>query len=205
MERIIEIIKFALIGAIWFGSGGVVLGYFMREGAENPMVAFFAMVFFGAIGGAALGLVLKRRVMALAIAGTIGFTAGGLLGVLGMVLGLLPPTDWEAGLSEILESVPLSVLIGISLGVALGLALQERWKAMGYLVVAGVLGGVIGSLITGNMPLHTMPLNWLLLGLQGVIGGAFMGVALGLLEMKAQRNTTSLPDSPTKLTSGKRK
>ena len=185
-----RIAMLALFGAIGFGIGGLFpgpaalfafAGSFQRTDWPSAIFAFAVLglgfAAKGALGGTALGLALsrgRRRVAALALFGSIGFLAGGLL-----FLFLIPRGMYLAHSSGI-------VLLDGALGsAALGLALRDRRKIVG-LALAGALGFWLGLMIS-NYFTSWLQFGWLLLpvikfSLQGLIGGALIGAFMGYLE-----------------------
>ena len=83
-------------------------------------------------------------------------------------------------------------VMGMVGGGALGLALQNRREIIG-LALAGALGFGIGGMILYATHLD----RWLEFVLMGIIGGAFLGAALGYLEKEKTANqSTSSPAKP---------
>ena len=173
-----RIAKFALFGAVGFGVGGAIMGWAFKY----PGIPL-SPVIMGALGGAALGLALKRRVIALSVLGAVGAIIGI---IIGGVIAFLDVLFLEVEIEELLPNVLLSIILGAFLGAALGLALKGGMKIAG-LALAGVLGGAIGvgivSAITNDLSLQIF--------LQGIIGGTFLGAAVGFLEKggKCQEST----------------
>ena len=158
VQEMKRIARFALYGAVGFGVGGLL--------AEAlPLLGPVAYVARGALGGAALGLALRRRAIALALAGGIGFGAG--------LLALLPLV-FDNPFGGVWDDAFFGAIVGTILGIALGLALWDWQKIIG-LALAGALGFGIGGMI--------ISLGWTLMG---VTGGAFLGAALGYLERGRQ-------------------
>ena len=166
----VSIAKFALFGAAGFGIGGLTEFLIMELAGENLLFFMLAFPIPGALGGAALGLALRRKVTTLALLGAIGFLVGALIGFfIGEELG-----GENLGLAGFL----FSAVRGMIGGAALGLALRN-WRAIIGLTLAGAIGFGIGWTIFSATPLDPPWLGWVLMG---IIGGAFLGAALGYLE-----------------------
>ena len=115
------------------------------------IVGFVTM---GALGGVSLGLALKRKVVALALLGAIGFGAGIFAGFyIGEEFG-----GEYLGLAFIL-AFTVAGMIG---GVALGLALRN-WRNIIGLTLAGAIGFFIGS--TGGMSILSFSLAFIPMGI----------------------------------------
>lgn len=180
--RIKSTVRLALLGAVGFGIGGLVIGTVIRFWGESVLITFVGPVVAGALGGASLGVALRRKVWQLALAGAIGFFLGGFLGGIGTFF-----MNFEAGLLEMLRSVS-PITIGALTGAALGLVISGSFRITACLAMAGILGGIVSLAATSRSVIpfiiRSNPPSpaWLLFGLQGVIGGAFLGAALGILE-----------------------
>ena len=186
-----RILRFALFGAIGFGIGGLFLGMVgvLEFNLRFPHLArwaieLLAFVVKGALGGTALGLALGRSKKTLALFGSGGFLAGGLLALF-----------WEPA------GIRYTVFSGIALfegalgGAALGLALKSGTKII-VLAIAGSLGILIGMMIANyvlyngdaidisNFFLIFSLLDAAALTLEGVVGGALIGMALAYLDRK---------------------
>lgn len=177
-----RITKFALFGAVGFGIGGLILGLaFEAAGRVNwktadmwesiPILLFpLFMIIAGAIGGIALGLALRRRISCfLTFLMAMGFFPGMLA-----ITWIL----YRLGFSiDDYNHIPFTTLFGLMLGILLGFYLGS-WRKFLLLAVAGALGGVLAGAIT--YPVYSDA--WYIITFQGVIGGAFLGGALGILE-----------------------
>jgi len=183
----------ALWGAIGFLIGGfvnalpMVLLEFGGGGIDFLDEALGGAV-LGALGGTALGLALRkgrRRTAALALFGVIGFVAGGFLGA-SLCYSFL---FFRSGGGMLQVAPPgIALLDGALGGAALGLALRDGRKIID-LALAGALGFWIGSLIANYLQ-HWLGFGFLLtvcmFSLQGIIGGASLGAALGFLEKRME-------------------
>ena len=197
--RALSVMRFVVFGAVGFGIGWTVAGFFNSgfnaitapmfppgRGAEPspwwatwpPHLSWF---FAGACGGAALGLALRsrKRVAALALAGSLGF---GVSFFLFFVLAFL-------------FGFPLvSVGMGAFGGILLGLALAD-WRGVVLLGLAGMVGFGIGGAIAAALGMPVLGIDWeqpplwlvlyvLVQALVGLIGGASLGAAFGYLESR---------------------
>jgi len=180
--RIKSIVWLALLGAVGFGIGGLIIGTLIRFLGESVPLATVGVVVAGAFGGASIWIGLRRKAWQLALAGAIGFLSGGFLGG--------PATffvNFEAGLLEMLRSVT-PVTIGALTGAALSLTISGSFRITICLAAVGILGGIVGLVATSPSVIpfiiRTNPpsLAWLLFGLQGAIGGTFLGAALGFFK-----------------------
>jgi len=171
--------KFAVWGAIGFGVGGAIGGAVMLAFDVPALV----MPLFGAIGGIALGLALKewKRAVLLALAGAIGLLCGQLL-----AFGVGYFIVVERGLLSSVAPLISGTVMGAIVGALLALALKD-WKGVGLLALAGAIGFSIAMLgydgVIRGLDLH---LSYALrqetqLAIWGLIGGAFLGAALGYL------------------------
>ena len=172
-----RIVKFALYGALGFGVGGVIGGA-VWVALDAPQLGF---PIFGAIGGASLGFSLKdgKRAMLLALAGAIGFGVGFLMGFF-IVL-----TIWEP---VYVEGLLLGVVGGTLGGASFGLVLRN-WGKTGLLALAGAVGFGIAVQAAWDLLRGLSPqVLWgaITLAIWGIVGGAFLGAALGYLERKRQ-------------------
>jgi hypothetical protein len=191
--------RFVLFGAVGFGIGWAVAGFFNSgfnaitappfppgRGAEPPpwcatWPPHLSWFFAGACGGAALGLALRsrKRVVALALAGSLGF---GVSFFLFFVLAFL-------------FGFPLvSVGMGAFGGILLGLALAD-WRGVVLLGLAGMVGFGIGGAIAAALGMPVLGIDWeqpplwlvrymLVQAMVGLIGGASLGAAFGYLESR---------------------
>jgi hypothetical protein len=189
--------RFVVFGAVGFGIGFAIAGFFnsvfiaitapvfpVGRGAEPPpwwatwpphLLWFFA----GACGGGVLGLALRsrKRVVALAVTGALGFGVGYFVF---FVLAFL------FGFSQV------GVGMGALGGMMLGLALAD-WKGVVLLGLAGMVGFGVGGAIAEALGMSVLGIDWeqpplllvlyvLVQGMVGVVGGASLGAALGYLE-----------------------
>ena len=189
-----RIIRFALFGAIGYGAGGV-LHFFVLRSLLPYGVGVWAVgvqvlfVVTGLLGGAALGVALRKGVRGIIILGLrsgIGFLFGNFLG--GQLISLMLPEDLSASTNLVFVAVVHGVLKGAFGGMVLGLYLRGWRKTVG-LSLAGALGFGTGSLIvqtSSRWPgLSFDMLIFLgLIGpaLMGIIGGALLGTAVGYFE-----------------------
>ncbi len=157
-QEIKRIARFTLFGTIGFGIGGAFRLIESGVGGLSIM---------GAIGGVALGLAIRRglgKVTILAVLGAIGFSVGTLIAVFSM---LDAPDNF-------LTDFITGAVAGAIGGLALGLALWD-WRKFIGLTLAGALGFGIGGMFASYT-------GFLFNILWGIIGGAFLGAALGFLE-----------------------
>jgi hypothetical protein len=185
-------IGWALLGA--FGAGfamaggvGLVLGGAIFSGDNQALLLYApALSVVGAVGGAILGLGLRdrRRAVLLALLGALGFFVGSIIVV---VLFFLLSFYLGAGYGP-LEAVSAGSL-GLMVGVALSLALRS-WRSTAVLALIGLVGFGIGGLIAAALqgfplqPVEGLP-SWqsaVFGAIEGLIGGASLGAALGYLE-----------------------
>jgi hypothetical protein len=191
------VLRFVIFGAVGFGIGLAVVGFFnsvfiaitapmfpVGRGAALPppwatWPPHLSWFFAGACGGAALGLALRsrKRVVALALSGAVGF---GVAYFLFFVLAFL------FGFSQ------AGVGIGALSGLMLGLALAD-WRGVVLLGLAGMVGFGAGGATAAALGMHMLGIDWeqplstlvmyvLVQGLVGAVGGASLGAALGYLE-----------------------
>ncbi len=145
----------------------------------------------GSVGGAALGIAIKRRdrLVWLALAGAIGL-GGGFL-VISRVHSFLIETRPIDQATSLLATVILFALLGAWTAVLLEGTLRRNAPRLGLAFLAGAFGFGLAALIEalgGAMLGQTQVLNYvaprvLVLGIQGAIsgaiGGAFLGAAVG--------------------------
>jgi hypothetical protein len=195
--RATSVLRFVLFGAIGFGIGWAVAGFFNSgfiaitapmfppgRGAELPpwwatWPPYLSWFFAGACGGAGLGLALRswKRVAALALAGSLGFGVGNIFFfVLAFLFGFP------------LVSIGMGALGGLMLGLALA-----DWRRVVLLGLAGMVGFGVGGAIAAALGMPVLGIEWdqsslllllyaLVQGMVGIIGGASLGAALGYLE-----------------------
>ncbi len=179
-----SILAFALLGAVGFGIGGIVSAV-IRVSPDTSFQIFLSIALIGAIGGASLGLGLKKwsKAGVAALVGAVGFLAATLI-VLVIQLSLWgeePP--YFAGLFD-------GAIIGIILGASLGLALRG-WKAAGLLALAGAIG--FGAMFQAVLNLEFEVSSAKSFGIWGAIAGGTLGVALGYLERRKVTKESSPP------------
>jgi hypothetical protein len=195
--RTLSVMRFVIFGAVGFGIGWAVAGFFNSgfiaitapmfspgRGAELPpwwatWPPHISWFFAGACGGAALGLALRswKRVAALALVGSLAF------GVSFFVFFILA---FLFGFSLV------SVGMGAFGGLMLGLALAD-WRRVVLLGLAGMIGFGVGGAIAAALGMPVLGIDWdqpplllvlyvLVQAMVGLIGGASLGAALGYLE-----------------------
>jgi hypothetical protein len=200
--RATRVMRFVLFGAIGFGIGWAVAGFFnggfiaitapMFPPGPGPRLEappwwvgsapYLSWFFAGACGGAGLGLALGswKRVAGLAVTGSLGFGVGSFFFfVLAFLFGLRP--------------VGVAMGVGLFGGVMLGLALAD-WRRVVLLGLASMVGFGIGGAIAAALRMPAgLPFDWdqpplllavyvLVQGVVGIIGGASLGATLGYLE-----------------------
>jgi hypothetical protein len=195
-----SLIRSVILGAAGFGVLWVLLGVFARALAiaggvglvlggaffSGDLLTFlvYALVFSvgGACGGAVLGLGLRDRGKAplLALMGAVGFLFGSFI-----VVGLFFSSFFRAGYGFL--EVVSAAAFGLVVGAALGLALRS-WRGTAVLALVGFgIGGVIAAASQG-FPLQPSGLPLLQSAafgaIEGLIGGASLGAALGYLERR---------------------
>ena len=202
--------KLPLFGAIGFGVGASLAGWLMTL----SLLSFFARfckgllyeggigIITGAIGGAALGLALKkkRKIFYSILAGSVGFGVGTIfiyrfsMFFIYSYFFTLVDVVWY-----ILMFFGLAIIGAIG-SVALGLALLKNKRKIIYLAFAGAIGTGIGFCPIVLIVLYVLFLigteqgggnilvNMGLLALGGVIGGASLGTALAFLMKDEEEN-----------------
>jgi hypothetical protein len=174
--RATSVMRFVVLGAMGFGVGGAIAGV---SGDTMPL-GFFVL---GALGGASLGLATsdKRSIATLALMGALGFGLGFVVAVAIVLLVWDPFDDWFIG--------AVGGLVG---GASLGVTFRT-WGSIVFLTVVGTLGFGIGWEASGilSQPLvepgaSSIPLWYTMLfgTIEGAIGGASLGAALGYLESR---------------------
>jgi hypothetical protein len=199
--RATSVIKFVVFGAVGFGIGLAIAGFFnsvfiaitapMFPPGPGPriepppwwvsLMPYLSWFVAGACGGAALGLAMGtwKRVFALGVGGLLGFGVGSFFFFVIAFLFGLPAVGVAAGM-------------GLFGGVLLGLTFGDP-KRVVLLGLAGMVGFGVGGAIAAAMGMPPLTYDWeqpsLLLVLYvvvqamvGLIGGASLGAALGLLE-----------------------
>lgn len=197
--RATSVSRFVVFGAVGFGIGWAVAGFFttgfiaimasMSPGLSPPpwvgQLSYLSWFLAGACGGAALGLALggRRNVVALSLAGFLGFGVGSFLFFILAFLSGLP-------------SMGVAMGTGVVVGTALGFALDPdtpSLRKMAVMALAGLVGFGIGGAISAALRMPFLSFDWeqpplwllqyvLVQGMVGIIGGASLGAALGYLE-----------------------
>ena len=179
MRAPMSMMWFVLLGAFGFGVGGAICAYWFPVG----------VLLGGALGGAMLGLAFKDwgRVVSLALLALMGLAVG-----LGAGIGLMILGTKLLGLdSEALGGTLMIATVGAVVGASLGLTLGGS-RMIGALAAAGAVGFGAGAwlsqLISQSIPTlgqlgeeESFVIN---LATIGVIGGAFLGAAIGYLESR---------------------
>lgn len=123
----------------------------------------------------------RRRAVALALLGGVGFSLGSLAAVILAFIGLLPASEY--GATNAMGAVAAGILVGAVGAALLGLSLWDPRKVV-LLTLAGAVGFGVGLLAKFFVE-HALGLGVaenLFLAVSGVIGGAALGAALGYLE-----------------------
>jgi hypothetical protein len=199
-----SVMRFVVFGAVGFGVGLAVAGFFnsvfiavtapmfpVGRGAEPPpwwasLPPHLSWFIAGACGGGALGLALRswKRVVALAVAGALGFGVGYFVF---FVLAFL------FGFSQV--GVGMGALGGLTLGLALA-----DWRGVVLLGLAGTVGFGAGGAIAAALGMSVLGIDWeqpplflvlyvLVQSMVGVVGGASLGAAVGYLEQRRLVNS----------------
>jgi hypothetical protein len=165
--RLAGLVRCSVLGAVGFGVGGAIA----ILSTLGPIPLPFSVLVGGAFGGASLGLALNdwRKVAILA-----------LLGALGLAIGVF--ATLTVGSFFNYSTLPLGALVGVVVGASLGVAFLD-WRTVLGLAVAGAVGFGVG-LLAGDLLRASFPIIRGVgsIAVTGVIGGAFLGVALGYLE-----------------------
>jgi len=186
-------IAWALLGALGGGfplAGGVglVLGGAIFSG-DFPALLLYTPVLSlgGACGGAVLGLAFNdfRRVVILAVLGAVGFFVGAFI-----VVALFFSLSFVQAGYGLLEALSAAAL-GLVVGAVLGLSLRSLRSTV-VLALMGLVGFGIGGVITAALqgfplqPSEGFPSlqNAAFGAVEGIIGGASLGAALGYLEKR---------------------
>jgi hypothetical protein len=165
--RATSVMRFVLFGAAGFGIGGAI------------GVATLSLIpFGGAVGGASLGLALRdwRKAVVLALLGAMGLTVG-----VFVTLVLAATLSYASG--------PMGAVVGTVVGASLGVAFWD-WRTIFALAVAGGLGFGVGLLAWDLLQWDSLPSMVVRFSLSisvvvtGLLGGAFLGAVLGLLEKR---------------------
>jgi hypothetical protein len=197
--------RFILFGAVGFGIGwavlgvlgggfplaggvGLVLGGALFSGDLPALLLYTPVLSLGGVlGGAVLGLAFKnfRRVVILAVLGAMGFFVGSFV-VVGLFLSLAF-VQANYGLLEALSAAAFGLVVGALLGLSVRSFRNTVVLAFLSLVGFGV-GGVVAIALQGFplYPSEDFPsLRSAVFGaVEGIIGGASLGAALGYLESR---------------------
>ena len=187
-----KIVRFALWGAVGFGIGGAIGGAITSGfdgGSEDFLKLILDSGILGIFGGASLGFVSKgwKGTIFLALAGGAGFFVGNVLSffILFPIGYALPESIIE--IYEFVIPLLIGAITGAIGGIAFRLALKD-WRGVGLLALAGAVGFGIAwqinerllvSLLTTRILSSVVPLS-----IWGLIGGAFLGAALGYLNKR---------------------
>ena len=197
--RATSVMRFVLFGAVGFGIGWAIAGFFNSGfiaitapmfppggGAQPPpwwisLMPPLSWFIAGVCGGAGLGLALRswKRVLALTVAGLLGFGLGSLLFLVIAFLFGLRPVGVAAG-------------AGLCGGVLLGLTFGD-WRRVVALGLMGMVGFGAGGAIAAAMGMPPFVPDWerpplllvayvLVQAMVGLLGGASLGATLGYLE-----------------------
>jgi len=181
MGNLSTICKFAMFGAIGFGTG---LAIIVVIDTEPWLVGLFLP---GAVAGASLGWALGswEKAWPLALAGAIGFGGGRALTII-----FAFSFEWYGiGFQAIMGAI-MGAMGGLSLGIALR---NLAWA--GFLILAGAIGFSIGYVAYRQIiDQQMLGVSTYLSILWGIIGGAFLGAALGYLEKRRVDTKTSASD-----------
>ena len=170
-----NILFYILFSVVGFGIGGAIGGA-IWVALDAPHIGFAVL---GVIGGASLGMALRdwKRIWILALIGGIGFDIGLLVGFFVPMVLLGPANN---------QSFFVGTLGGAIGGASIGIALKS-WKKTGVLSLAAAIGFTIAAWLTWDTLRGFTPQilgGAISLAIWGIIGGAFLGLALGLLERK---------------------
>jgi hypothetical protein len=200
--RATSVMRFVIFGAVGFGIGWAVLGVLgggfpMAEGVGAdlggaifsrglPALLLYTPVLSlsGACGGAVLGLTFKdyRRVVILAVLGAVGFFLGSFI-VVGLYFSL-SFVQAGYGLLEALSAAAMGLVVGALL--ALSLRSFRRTVVLGLMGLVGFgIGGLVTTALQGFpvQPEGLFSLQTAAFGaIEGIIGGASLGAALGAAE-----------------------
>lgn len=180
-------LRYVLLGAGGFGAGGALAGVSWPLLPLTGGASLLLVVLAGAIGGASLGLALgeRRKTVALAVLGALGFTIGGIVAVVAGFIGFLPATG--SGALNAMGAGAAGMIVGAVGGASLGAAFWDPRKIL-VLTLVGALGFGLGLLVKFSLE-ETFRLGAfenVLLAVAGAIGGAVMGAAVEYLERPAR-------------------
>jgi hypothetical protein len=214
--------RFAAWGALGFGLGGVLCGLVQAAlnhpasqiAARDSLIATLGFGIMGMLGGATLGFAARsvRAVNRFALAGLVGFGAGGLLNLLlvyaaardltalAPVFGVVAAPEAEAVDLRIYTFIALMYAIafltrGVIGGAVLGVAVPSR-HAVRFLSLMGGLGFGIGGIAgwavvnqpwleVAHLGVYAVYVLWLTTST--LIGGAVLGAGVGLLSRSLSR------------------
>lgn len=215
--RTLSAVRSALFGAIGFGIGWTVLvlsgGEFARAGGVGNVLVgaifggdfstlllyMLVLIFAGACGGAVLWLSLRdrkdRRAVPAALLSAVGFFLGSFI-----VVGLFSFLSFMQVGYTLLEALSAAVM-GLVVGALLGVSFR-RGRGTVVLALTGLVGFGMGGLVAAALqgfPSHPsgtwLPRQSAVFGaVEGIIGGALLGAALGYLESRKpakERGTTA--------------
>jgi hypothetical protein len=203
--RATSVMQFVAFGAIAFGIEWTLLGVFgvgfpLSAGVGLPMFGavfsedFLALLRYallfsigGAFAAAVLGLGLRdgRKMAVMALLGGVAFFFGSVLVTILSFLSFFLGAGY--GLLETISAAALGLVVGAVLGLYF-----RSWKSIVVLGVMGLVGFGIGGLIAAAsqgfplQPSEGLP-SWqyaVFGAVEGIIGGASLGVALGYLESR---------------------
>jgi hypothetical protein len=180
-------LRYVLLGAGGFGAGGALAGASWPLAPLTMGASLLLVVLAGSIGGASLGLALRerRKVVALAVLGALGFTVGGFAAVFAGFVGFLPATS--SGALNAMGAGTAGMIVGAIGGASLGVAFGDLRKIL-VLALVGALGFGVGLLAKFSLeePLRLGAFEDVLLAVAGVIGGAVTGATVEYLEHPAR-------------------
>ncbi|UCE98379.1 MAG: hypothetical protein JSV74_03405 [Dehalococcoidia bacterium] len=178
--------RFALIGAGGFGISGLIIGLAIEAAGRvdwknstdiwESMPIFLLPLFMllaGAVAGTVLGFALERR---------MGCIFAVLMGI-AYFPGILV-IGWILRWSDFVNNIPFATLFGLMLGMLLGFT-TGKWQKLLLLALAGSIGGVVSGAVTNPIASY----DWYIVTVQGAIGGAFLGGAIGLIQKEKGKNT----------------
>ncbi len=195
-QEIKRIARFALFGAVGFGIGGLIAGAFHSLGGEDEFVSVsvFIMPIWGGLGAASLGLALQsNRTAVLSGLGCVAPIFG--IMMVALFIFIMTTSDISIWLIYIVALITMSVAAGALFGLIIWG--RSQWKKIIGLIFAGVFAFGISQLIIflwydSIVGLSTWGPDVVGFTVFGIIGGAFLGAALGYLEKGSEtRNDKS--------------